>query len=258
LRDLTVPLPSIVLPLSIRSLQRALVVALFAAVTAISLPLAAQQAATADQPAQASTADHSEAAGSQEASKSGASEEDVYLHAPIVRKLGQLLHLDVNTASNLFMGLNFAVIVLGVGIPLYRVVPKLLRNRGERLRTELESARKATAEAGARLSAIEAKLAGLDGEIDKIRLQVEQESKQDEARIKSTIGEESARIVAAAELEIGSAAAQARRSLRHFAADLAIDQAAKELKFTPETDRALIAEFLSDAALTGRVEGGQK
>ena len=105
--------------------------------------------------------------------------------------------------------------------------------------------------------AIEAKLAGLDGEIAQIRAQVEEESKQDEARIKSTISEESARIVASAEQEISSSAAQARRSLRHFAADLAIEQAAKQLIFTPESDQALIAEFLGDAALRTANKGGQ-
>jgi F-type H+-transporting ATPase subunit b len=57
--------------------------------------------------------------------------------------------------------------------------------------------------------------------------------------------------VAAAEQEIGVAAAQARRTLRHFAADLAIEQAAKHLVLTPETDRALIAEFVSDVAKGG-------
>jgi F-type H+-transporting ATPase subunit b len=46
------------------------------------------------------------------------------------------------------------------------------------------------------------------------------------------------------------AAAQATRGLRNFAADLAIDQASRQLKLTPETDRALIAEFV------GNVEKG--
>jgi F-type H+-transporting ATPase subunit b len=92
---------------------------------------------------------------------------------------------------------------------------------------------------------------------------VEQESKQDEARIKSTIKEESARIVAAAAQEMEATVAQARRSLRHFAADLAIEQAVKQLAITPETDRALIAEFLGDASLTGATgkdtaKGGRK
>ena len=48
------------------------------------------------------------------------------------------------------------------------------------------------------------------------------------------------------------AAAQARRGLRHFAADLAIEQAAKQLVLTPETDRALIAQFMGDAAKGGQ------
>jgi hypothetical protein len=55
-----------------------------------------------------------------------------------------------------------------------------------------------------------------------------------------------------------SAAAMARRSLRHFAADLAIEQAVQQLAITPETDRALIAEFLGDAAVSAPNKGGQK
>ena len=103
---------------------------------------------------------------------------------------------------------------------------------------------------------MEAKLAGLDDEIAKIRAQVERRACEDEARIKSTLAEESARIVAAAEQEIAVAAAQARRELRHFAADLAIEQAAKQLVLTPETDQALIAEFISGVAdgTEGRAE----
>jgi chromosome segregation ATPase len=64
---------------------------------------------------------------------------------------------------------------------------QVLRKRGEKVRTDIESARKVTEDANARLSAIEAKLSGLDGEIAKIRAQVETESKQDEARIKATM-----------------------------------------------------------------------
>ena len=63
--------------------------------------------------------------------------------------------------------------------------------------------------------------------------------------------------MAAAEQEIGVAAAQAKRGLRHFAADLAIDQAAKKLVLTPETDRALIAEFVGEASRNG-ARGGKE
>ena len=107
---------------------------------------------------------------------------------------------------------------------------------------------------------MEAQLSRLDEEIAKIRAQVEDESKQDEARIKATIEEERARIVASAEQEIGAAAAQARRGLRHFAADLAIEQAARQMVLTPETDRALISEFISETrnGANGAAKGGKK
>jgi F-type H+-transporting ATPase subunit b len=71
-------------------------------------------------------------------------------------------------------------------------------------------------------------------------------------RIKATIEEESGRIVAAAEQEIAVAAAQAKRGLRNFAADLAIEQAAKQLVLTAESDRALIAEFVGDVTKGGQ------
>ncbi len=153
-----------------------------------------------------------EAAKPEEAQKSEADANDVYLHAPMVQTLARMLHLDVETTARIFEGINFAIIVLAVGIPLFRILPKTLRNRSEKVRAGIESARKVTEDALARLSAIEAKLAGLDGEIAQIRSQVEVESKEDEKRIKSTIKEESERIVAAAAQEMEAAAAQARRS----------------------------------------------
>jgi F-type H+-transporting ATPase subunit b len=192
-----------------------------------------------------------------EAAKPEADPNDVYLHAPIVKTLAGMLHLDVVTTARIFEGINFAIIVLAVGYLLFRILPKTLRNRSEKVRSGIESARKMTEDAYTRLSAIEARLAGLDGEIAQIRSQVEVESKEDEARIKSTIKDESARIVAAAGQEMEASAAMARRSLRHFAADLAIEQAGQQLAITPETDRALIAEFLKDVGGNGAHEGGQ-
>jgi F-type H+-transporting ATPase subunit b len=252
-------------------LRITLLAALAAALTAAPIRATAQQSAPAQQsastvqPAPASVAKDaakSEPAKPEAAPKSEQDENNVYLHAPVVKTIAKLLGLDVETAARIFEGINFAIIVLAIGIPLFRILPKVLRKRAETVRDDIESARKATEEASARLSVIEAKLSGLDGEIAQIRALVEEESKQDEARIKSTIGEESARIVASAEQEISSSAAQARRSLRHFAADLAIEQATKQLILTPESDQALIAEFLGDAALhgadgNGASKGGQ-
>jgi len=203
----------------------------FLAAGSITVPFRLVAAASAQAPqAQPAAAPASEAA--KPAAQTQEEQTNAFrLEGPLVKASSKALHLS-----------------------LARFIPKVLRKRAQTLQTDIESARKMTADANTRLSAIEAKLAGLDTEIDKIRAQVEEESKQDEVRIKSTISEESARIVAAAEQEIGVAAAQARRGLRHFAADLAIEQAAKQLVLTPEADSALIAEFLVDV---GAHQGGE-
>jgi F-type H+-transporting ATPase subunit b len=189
-------------------------------------------------------------------------EENVYRHTPLVQKLANIFHLDVETTARLFEFINFAIIVLAIVIPLARFLPKVMRKRSITLSHNLENARKTTADAHARLSAVEAQLSRLDEEIAKIRAQVEDESKQDEARIKASIDQEKARIIASAEQEIGAAAAHARRSLRSFAADIAIEQAARQMVLTPETDRALISEFINQTqngnGAGGAARGGSK
>jgi F-type H+-transporting ATPase subunit b len=178
---------------------------------------------------------------------------------PVVKWTARTFNTSVETASTIYQVLNFLVIVLLIGVPIGRVLPKIFRKRSQTLGHNLQTARQATEEANARLRAVEAKLAGLDDEIKKLQTQVEQESLEDEKRVKASLAEESARIVESAEQELGVAVAHARRTLRHFATDLAIEQASKQLTLSPEADRALIAEFIGDVARNGtNSDGGQK
>jgi F-type H+-transporting ATPase subunit b len=222
--------------------------------------------AVAQQPAPATSSPQSsaDAAKPHESAEKEADEEanNTFRHNSLVKSAARLVYHDNGApkevqddhdevAAKIFEFINFAIVVFAIGIPLFKFMPKFLRNRAEKVRADIESARKVTEDATARLSAVEVKLASLGDEIKKFRAEVEAESLQDEARIKAALAEESARIVASAEQEIGVAAAQATRGLRNFAADLAIDQAAKQLNLTPETDRALIAEFVGDVAKGG-------
>ena len=178
---------------------------------------------------------------------------------PIVKWTARTLNTSVETASNIYLYVNFTIIFLLIGIPLARVLPKIFRKRSQTLGASLQTARQATEEANARLRAVEEKLAGLDDEIKKLQAQVEQESLEDEKRVKASLAEESARIVESAEQELGVAVAHARRALRHFASDLAIEQAAKQMKLSPEDDRALISEFINGVRSNGsKSDGGQK
>jgi F-type H+-transporting ATPase subunit b len=219
-------------------------------------PYRAVAQAQAAAPATHAPAGNAAPAQSSQPQQQDSDQDSVFLHSPVVQSLAHLLHLGVNTTALLFLAINFAIILLAIVVPLGRVMPKVFRNRSHSLKHDLQVARDATADARARLGAIEEKLAGLGDEMKKLRDQVEQDSLEEEKRIKAAMSEESARIVAAAEQEIGAAASQARRGLRNLAAELAIDHAEKQLALTPETDRALIAEFVAGVSSDGAAKGG--
>ena len=203
-----------------------------------------------------------------------AEEENVYRHTALVAAISDKIFHDsaqatepdkvalraqhIELTARSFEWFNTIIILLCIVVPVSRILPKVLRKRGQTLKQNLEQARATTADANSRLSAVEAQLARLDEEIAKIRTHVEEEASQDEDRIKASIVEESAKIVAAAEQEIAAAAAHAQRGLKAFAADLAIEQAAKQMILTPETDRELIQEFVASAAGNGEASFGAK
>jgi F-type H+-transporting ATPase subunit b len=226
----------------------ALIAAVAVALVVVPLQVPAQTPTPAASQSQSATSAQQGGSGA-EAAKSDDNLEKQFLYAPAVKSIARMLHLSTDTTIIIFLGLNFAVIFLAIVIPLGRFMPKVIRRRSQTLSHDLKTARDATAEARARMSAVEAKLAGLGKEIENFRAQVEQEAQEDEKRIKAALAEESARIVASAEQEIGVAAAQARRGLRTFAADLAIEHASRQMALTPEADHALIKEFIAGAAV---------
>lgn len=228
--------------------------------------MTAQQAAASGpetgqaQTSQAQTGQAKSEAANTESEKSSSEESNLYRHSATVQKLARLLNVDVETAAKGFELFNFLIIALGIGIPLGRMLPKMLRNRRASLSKSIEEARTATTDAKARLSAVEAKLANLDVEIAAFRAQVESESVGDEARIKATIEEERQRIVEAAGQEIGQAAAQAQRGLRQFAAELAVGRAVRDYGARSEADkdqadREMISQFARD--FTEQANGGK-
>jgi F-type H+-transporting ATPase subunit b len=190
--------------------------------------------------------------------KSEKEEVDQYRHSASVQWFAKLLNTDVETAARIFEYINFAVIVLAIGIPLFKVIPATMKKRTAKLNFDIEQAKAETMDAQERLRAVETKLSGLDAEIAAIRKQVDDEMRADEERVKSSVIEETARIVASAEQEIQLAASVAQRGLKEFVADLVIDRALSQLTLTEETDHALIAEFASDVAGgRGKRKGGK-
>ncbi len=193
---------------------------------------------------------------SPEADKHEIDENDAYKHSAIVKALGAKLGMNPEQAATVFEVANFAILVLLVGLFLARSLPKTFRNRTSVIQRHLVEARMATEEASARMNSVEDRLSKLDEQIAAMRAQAEKDSIAEEQRIKASVEEEKGKILAAAEQEIASATTQARRQIQQFAADLAIDQAAKKLVVTAETDRLLVQSFAR--RLTGDDEkGGQ-
>jgi F-type H+-transporting ATPase subunit b len=151
--------------------------------------------------------------------------------------------------------LNFIVFASVVGYALVKMLPKTFRNRTSAIQKSLVEARVATEQANARLGSVEERLSKLDGQIEALRTQALKDAAADEARIKASVEDEKKKILLAAEQEIVAATTHARRQLQQYAADLAIDQAARKLVVTAETDRLLVQDFAR--RLTGDEKGGQ-
>ncbi len=180
---------------------------------------------------------------SAEKNKQEADENDVYLHSASVRALGAKLGLNPQQAATAFTVANFVVLAALVGWFLLKTLPKKFRDRTSAIQKQLVEARTATEEAGARLTSVEDRLSKLDSQIAAMRTQAEKDSALDEQRIKATVEEEKQKILAAAEQEIATATTQAQRQIQQYAAELAIEQAARKLVVTAETDRLLVQSF---------------
>lgn len=181
-------------------------------------------------------------------------ENDAFLKSPMVVKIGHAFGMQPETAATVFQVLNFAVLAIAVLYGLMKALPKAFRKRSADIGKQINEARSATEAANSRMSAVEARLAKLDGEIAVLKSQAATDAAAEEARMKAQLEDEKHKIVAAAEQEIAAASAHAQRSIKEYAAELAISQAAQKLQVTAETDRLLIRSF---AERLGGSNGGQ-
>jgi F-type H+-transporting ATPase subunit b len=180
--------------------------------------------------------------------------ENVFRHSASVKYLARYLHVDKETAAEIFEYLNFAVLAGAVIFALLKYLPKTFRAQREDIRHRLADARTATEDANQRLAAVEQKLARLDQEIAAIRQQAEKDSVEDEARIKASIETERQRILESVTRDVAAATSSAQRELKRFTAGLAVDRAAQRLTLSEDDDRALVREF--SESLTAQARNG--
>jgi F-type H+-transporting ATPase subunit b len=170
-------------------------------------------------------------------------ENAVYKHSAVVAKMGKMLGMNTTTAASVFEIFNFAILAIALGWVTAKVMPGVLRGRTSAIQKELADARSATEEASVRLNSVEERLAKLDGQIAAMRTNAEKDAAAEEQRFKAAAEAEKQKILASAEQEIASATQAARRELQQYAAGLAVEQAARRLVITAETDRLLVKNF---------------
>ena len=228
---------------------------IFPAIAMLAVLFAATPRMKAVEPNSAVAQSNETAREASDAEKHEEDETDAFRHSAAVKSIGAKLGMNPEQAATAFTVSNFVVLALLVGWFLVKSLPKAFRTRNDAIQKHLTDARAATEVANTRLNSVEERLSKLGDQIAGIRVQAEKDSAREEQRIKASVEEEKKKILQAAEQEIAAATVQARRQIQQYAADLAIDQAAKRLVVSAETDRLLVQEFARRIAGEGAKEG---
>jgi F-type H+-transporting ATPase subunit b len=183
--------------------------------------------------------------------KESAEPSDALKHSAAVRWIARKTGLSLDETYWACVVLNFAIVFFALWIPLRKRLPAVFKSRTDSIRQRLEEARKTSEEARSRLTEVEGRLSRLDAEIAAMRREADENARVEEKRIMAEAEEERRRIVAAAEQEIVTAANAARRELKAYAGELALDLAGKRIQVGQEADQALVREFTSQLGKDG-------
>jgi F-type H+-transporting ATPase subunit b len=175
-----------------------------------------------------------------------------FKYSGIVLKVAKATGLSKEAIYWIFMIINFAILASGLGWVVKKVMPQGFAPRTAQIQKGIEEARKASAEASARLSEIEERLSHLGEEIAALKATSEADFSVEEQRIKAAAEEDARNIVVAAEQEIAAAARVAQRDLKSFAAGLAVDLAEQKIKVDDATDKALVTGFATQLGKDGK------
>jgi len=175
-----------------------------------------------------------------------------FKYSSIVRKVAAATGLSKEAVYWIFLVINFVILAAGLAWVVKKALPNGFAPRTAEIQKGIEEARKASAEAGARLGEIEGRLAKLDAEIAELRTAAEADFRVEEERIKAAAEQDARNVITAAEQEIAAAARTAQRELKSFVAGLAVDLAEKKIKVDDATDQALVRGFASQLGKDGK------
>jgi len=143
---------------------------------------------------------------------------------------------------------NFAILAVGLGYLLAKNLPAFFSERTSAIQKEIAEAQKLKQESEQRASATMLRLNSLGADIEAFRVQSRAEMEREGARIHEEAAAHIGKLNEQAQGEIESAGKTARRELRAYAADLALDLAAQRVRTRLDagTEAILVDRFLGD------------
>lgn len=168
---------------------------------------------------------------------------EAFRHSAAVKKIAHAMGWDTEFTAKLFEDINSGIMIGLILWLVFRFIPRMYRKRSEVLDKQILDAALATSRANERLAVVEERLSKLDVEIETIRQQSERDTAEDERRIHESLEAEKQRLIESVDQEIEAAGANARRELKKYAANLAIERATAEIRLTDDEDRLLVRSF---------------
>lgn len=155
----------------------------------------------------------------------------------------------------LFTWINFIILIAVLVYVLRKPIAAFFAGRSHEIGEGLEAGRKALAEAEARLSGVEVKLAHLGEELAEFKASALREMESERARLKEATEREAARIIEGARQEIEAAARAAEISLRAYTADETVRQAEESIRqrLDAASRERLVSRFVAGLAETRAV-----
>jgi F0F1-type ATP synthase membrane subunit b/b' len=148
---------------------------------------------------------------------------------------------------------NFAILAAGLGYLIFKNVPPLFRKQTDEIQAALAESAKIKKEAAEYAAGVEARLADLQKEIQKLRENAHAEMIAESERIRHETEHHVQRIREQSAQEVALMTRAAKAELQKYAAELAIGLAEERIRFrmNPEIQDRLVNGFLRD--MHGRV-----
>ena len=148
-------------------------------------------------------------------------------------------------AGWIFRWINFAIVAIGIIYVFAKAAPGF-RSHTEEISEKIAEGARAREAAEKQRREVQAKLAGIDAEVEKLRAEAKKSMDAEAVRLKALARREAEIIEQAAQAEIVAAQRAGALELKTFAARLAIERAEAVLtkQITPEAQAALFTTFV--------------